>query len=333
MEEDNRTIENNTVPPENLANPSAFPNPYYSGEQPQSAPEPVPQPLPEPVPEPTDQLATKTAKNPAKKLTPQSKIIILSVVAAIGFILGIIGLVKIIQFANIVVRAEDDKGDIVTLNPDGVNVDNIVITISDKTPPLGIDNDIAASIVRPYLKDLGLFTDILIRNFNENNKLVVAFENLDPQNLLLSTSGTFRVSYDDLNNIYKYLFGHESNIEKKSYTNIGLIYISEDATSSDYFQIYPSEHGGTGVTKFVAVKNAYFEGEKLIVEMYRQNLSWCLENVTPAPEVCVEPRTVVNENDYAKKQEIINKFGEKIATKKMIFTKDNDHYILIDVTD
>lgn len=294
-------------------------------------------PINEPAPENieisnTPQSPTQTPEEKNKKLLIIA--IAAGVLAVAGLAFGIYGMTRPAKISNFTVQAKNDEGTITELNKDKIDIDDKsnTITIPDTLTPFGISKELAASVVKPYLRDLGAFSDILNNKFNENNKIRIAFQNIDPQYLLMSTGETFRVSYRDLNNMYKYLFGSDENLEKKNYNNQSFIYFSTDNEATDYFLVYPGGYGGTGLTKFTAIKDAYFEDNRLVVEMYRENISWC-GLITPEPEVCVKQQTWLSDNDFEAKQEIIEKFGDKLSVKKMYFVKDNNHYILEEIVD
>ena len=291
------------------------------------------QPAPENIE--TINIPQSPASTPEEK---NKKLFIIAIAAGVlavaGLAFGIYGMTRPAKISNFTVQAKNDEGTVTELNKDKIDIDDKsnTITIPDTLSPLGISKELAASVVKPYLHDLGAFSDILNNKFNENNKIRIAFQNIDPQNLLLSTGDSFRVSYSDLNNMYKYLFGSDTNLEKKNYNNQTFLYVPGDNATSDYFLVYPGGYGGTGLTKFTAIKDAYFEDNKLIIEMYRENLSWC-GIVIPEPDVCVDQQTWFSDNDFEAKQKIIEKFGNKLSVKKMYFGKDNGHYILESIVD
>lgn len=253
----------------------------------------------------------------------------LAVVAVAGIVFGVIELV----------RASEKDGQITTLNQQVANCANAGGGVTEKievTCPDGtvtevvsskIDDALVQALVDPYLVDFGAFENVLNYDFDVNAKMKIAFDNIGARQIesMDANEWSVTVRYDDFDKKYKYLFGSDQEIEKRSYNSpyfMGLTYDRE------YFKAVLSGYGGTGGTMFSIIKGARYDGDKLLVDMYHDIARWCVTLDNEAKDYCIDAPHLDTEN---KIENLIKNFADRVPVYTMTFAKDGDHYILRDI--
>lgn len=190
-----------------------------------------------------------------------------------------------------------------------------------------IDNKIAQNLINPYIKDYYFLNNIFDHDFSEEAKVEIAYLNVSLSSSSSTPSddiGVHRIHYYDLNREYQRLFGNESALSKQNYNTDYTAKFTYD-NSSDYFIIEEAGSGGTAATAFSIVKNAYYDNDNLVVEVYHDTIPLCDANQNGGYCYNAEDSPITSQNS------IFEKFASQIPTYKMIFTKGSDNYILKDV--
>ncbi|MBR3143711.1 hypothetical protein IKF12_00710 [Candidatus Saccharibacteria bacterium] len=258
-----------------------------------------------------------------------------------GMLIGIIVLV-ILAIAGVafgVWAMLSQNGKIASLETDLANcaasnnntTENVTATCPDGTlieTVNSIDNASAQTIINPYMVYFGAFNNLLDHEFDINAKMRVAFDNVDAgavQSLNREGEWTVSISYDNYNREFQYLFGSDQEIEKRDYDSpyfIGITFVDQWSGS---FEFSKAGIGGTGLTMYSIVKDAQYDDGKLIIWVYHGTAPWCQEEKSDS---CVAPYTLANSeeiNQYIKNNE------SSIPVYKMIFEKDDRHYVLRDI--
>ena len=237
-------------------------------------------------------------------------------------ILAVIGIAAAITFAVLYFSNSAPNPAAVSLeenNPVTQTEEEIVVDANS------IDNKIAQNLINPYIKDYYFLNNIFDHDFSEEAKVEIAFLNVPLSYSYPSEgAGVYRVSYYSLNGEYQRLFGNESTLSKQNYNTDYTAKFTYD-NSGNSFIIEEPGSGGTAATAFSIVKNAYYDGNDLVVEVYHDTILLCDANQNGGYCYNTEDVPITSQNS------IFEKFASQIPTYKMIFTKGIDNYILKDV--
>ena len=196
-----------------------------------------------------------------------------------------------------------------------------------------IDNDLAQNLIRPYLGTFNYLNNLLDYAFDDNAKIVVAFNNLPFSTIVGYVAVRYTVSYADINEKYQELFGSSSSLEKKDYNSAKAVHFTySDNGWGGVFDIMPFEGGGYGAAIFNIVKSASYNGDNIIVEVYHDKISTC--EVDNNDGYCVDTESggaIVNSIDELNMRDLITNFSDRIPVYTMTFAKDNGHYVLTNV--
>ena len=287
------------------------------------------QPDPTPPPTPTPEPSHDVSKKPKALITTA---IICAILAVAGIAASIYFYIdannKAAEIANLQSKLdllkEETGAELVEKQEDDTTITTIEVT-SDAT----ISNELAQSIVDPYLKNFQTFTNLLDYGLNDETKVEVAYLNLDPQQIHSVTMqsayaiDTVNVYYDSLNKECGYLFGKDTEVAKRDYDPGKTNRFTYANDGPELFKVAPFYGGGTGGSMISKVKTAYKKEDNLIVEVYHDTVPWCAPE-SSEDEYCTETRGSITED-------FISKHGDEIPVYKMIFSKDSDHYVLTDI--
>ena len=195
-----------------------------------------------------------------------------------------------------------------------------------------IDNYVAQNMINPYLVPLGYFGNMLDYPFDDQTKINVAFNNLNDFYNFDSKNEFVTVSYLDLNKKYQDLFGDTSSLAKSDYSgrSESFVFMPADATTHgvEVFEVTLFQGGGTGHAVVSVVKDAKYENNNVIVDVYHDRLVVCGVNDN---EYCVEANAmnlVSTSIEDAGVKKFIEKFADRIPVYKMTFVQNNGHYVL-----
>ncbi|MBQ6593684.1 hypothetical protein IJI00_01260 [Candidatus Saccharibacteria bacterium] len=261
--------------------------------------------------------------------------VVLAVVAVAGIAFGIIELMQVF-------KKNDQIADLSQQVTNCMNTENIgtaekiEVTCPDGTitevVSSEINNALAQTIVDPYLVHFGAFSDIFDYDFDVNAKIKIAFDNLSAAEVAsatMSSEWSVTVPYDGLNREYKYLFGSDQEIEKRSYDtpHFGSFSFIE-GQGSGLFKVEINGMGGSGATMFSIVKGARYSGSNLVVDVYHDAVSWCETDDKIGNEYCVKAYSAAkSESVY----NLIKNFADRVPVYTMTFAEDDGHYILKNV--
>ena len=262
--------------------------------------------------------------------------IIFAILATGGIAFGVYGM---ISQNKKVASLENDLAN--CANASNNEIENITVTCPDGTSTEivknVITNDLAQSLINPYLGTFNYLHNILDYTFDDAAKMVVAFRNMNPESIYSYQSDNigiyYRVDYSDINSQYQKMFGNSSSIEKKDYNpghSLTFSYINDGG--HEMFEVMPFNGGGTGMAMFSVVKNASYNDENIIVNVYHDNVPVC-EAVDSTNKYCIEVNgsAIINSIDDFNMRELINSFADKIPVYTMTFTKNNSHYVLSNI--
>ncbi len=258
-------------------------------------------------------------------------VVVACIVAVAGIVFGIITLLQALKKDEQITQLNQQLVDCTGIsNNSNITGENETICSNEVIAEVAdgkINNYLAQTIVDPYLVYFGRFRNIFDHDFDTDAKMKIAFDNLGPENIILSmtTDQSVVVSYDSLNAKYQDLFGRDQEIEKRSYDSPYL----DLSFENDLFKISFGGIGGTGGTMFSIVKEARYNNDELVVDVYHDTAPWCetIENRT-GDDYCVDAYSGgKSENVY----NLIKNFSDKIPVYMMTFAKDDWHYVLKDV--
>ena len=192
-----------------------------------------------------------------------------------------------------------------------------------------IDSDLAQNLISPYISMIGYYNNVFSLGLDEGTKVYIAYVNLGREMFASVGVDNPSVSYNEINNEYKRLFGDNGNIEKKDYQvqNTEFLYKVRNSDGYETFEIVSSGIGGTGTTMFDVVKKAEYDDNAIGVEVYHdtvpgceanENGGYCVSGIGPAA-------TSINQYNM---RDLINNFADRIPVYKMTFVKDGGHYVL-----
>lgn len=287
-------------------------------EQPQTAPE-TPVDTAEPVFHDSD-----------KKTTPTGLIIGMVLLALIAIGGVAFGVWEMVSQSQKVKDLETQVANCANANS-GAETETETVTCPDGTSMViaknAMDNATAQTIADPYLVNFGAFDNILDHDFDADNKIKIAFDNLGANKVVAATmvdEWAITVKYDDLNNKYKYLFGSDQEIEKRDYNLLHGDYLYTEERGGQ-FKVKLGGIGGTGGTMFSVVKEARYEEGILVVKVYHDAVSWCESEDQIGSNYCVKPYSAPKSEAI---QDLIENFADNIPVYTMTFTKDDGHYML-----
>lgn len=276
---------------------------------------------------PAGNIEQPVAPKPVEK-TPKSKTclltsILLSVLAIGGIAFGVYGMILANQPHKCPAVSNITEENIIEVTcPDGTTtkVEKIV------------DNDLAQNLIRPYLGTFNYLNNLLDYTFDDDAKIIVAFNNLPSYNLL-QVGDHLMVYYNDINGKYQELFGSSSSLEKKDYNSAKAPrFTYDDSGWGGSFNIMPFEGGGYGAAMFNIIKSASYNSDNIIVEVYHDRISTC--EVDNNDGYCVDIESVgpiADSIDDFNMRDLITNFSDRIPVYTMTFAKDNGHYVLTNV--
>ena len=198
-----------------------------------------------------------------------------------------------------------------------------------------INNDLAQSLIKPYIGMIGYYGNVFSIGLNNDTKFYIAYSNLNNNDLFVLANGTTKAfNYYAINNKYKYLFGSDESVEHREYKieNTTFRYDSNEYNDNQsVFLIDISGIGGIGRAMFDVVKSAKYEdGGNVAVEVYHDSISVCSFNYNDG--YCIDAgdyqAAVIDSIDQYNMRDLIEKFADRIPVYTMTFVKDDGHYVL-----
>ena len=272
--------------------------------------------------EPTD--APKPTPQPEAKPAKSNKPLIWCLA-----ILAIIGIVAAAVFAYLYFTTPTtpaptpNNNQSSTIEQTATNEDNSSASVikSEK-----IDNEVAQNIIDPYIKNFGTFDNLLDYDFDVNSKLKVTFDNVDTNRIIPIGDYQFDISYYDINETYKHLFGDEADLEKISYEPP---FLNQFTFDNDRFHIEPSGIGGTGGKMFSIVKEARYEDGTLTVDVYHDSIPWCADDEDEKTDYCYIRDNASTPALFVETvKQKFEKHGDNIPVYEMVFKENAGHYVL-----
>ena len=217
------------------------------------------------------------------------------------------------------------------------STENVEVTCPDGTSTEivknVITNDLAQSLIRPYIGMIGYYGNILSLGFNDDTKFYVAYDNLNDNAIFNPLDGGNQtISYYTINNEYKYLFGSDENVENRDYNveNVEFSYIAnENNSNNSQYEIIVKGIGGVGSAMFDVVKGAKYDGDNILVDVYHDKNTVCDINYNDGYCVDTDKQgAVVDSIDQYNMRDLIEKFADRIPVYTMTFVKDDGHYVL-----
>lgn len=194
-----------------------------------------------------------------------------------------------------------------------------------------LDEAVAQNLIRPYLEPFGYLYSVFDVDFDDEAKAYLAYANMDTANVSMIGGEPF-VYYYNMDEEYEALFG--GNLPKQSYERgygcRRYMYRNEDGLEG--FDIEIGGCGGTGSWMMSVIKDAYYQGDNIIVEVYHDRGAFCpiLEENGDDSDYCFDEMGMYYTWNSAV-TEFVNKFADRVPVYKMIFVKDNGHYILSNI--
>ncbi len=187
----------------------------------------------------------------------------------------------------------------------------------------GIDKDLLQNLIEPYLGSFHYNKNIFDYDFDDNVRIELAFQNLKSSVVVEKEDEvSYRVPYGLLNEEYKKLFGSNLELAQKDYA-VGELgdkfYYSENS-----FKVVEQPGGGGGASMVSAIKDGYYNGDSIVVEVYHDVIDWC---EMTEDQYCLQSWPISNEELL----NLINEFGNNVSIYRMTFAKDNGHYVLLSV--
>ena len=205
-------------------------------------------------------------------------------------------------------------------------------TVADGSSVKNVSNELAQNLISPYIGSFTYLNDIFDHDFNENTKFYVAFQNTSLNWFSgFGKSGigadTAFLRYDDINDRYKYLFGEDKDLDKVNYQEgYNTFTYEKDGFGGEGFTVERVGGGGTMSALFSIIKEAYYDEDSLVVDVYHDKINVCV--VEGADEnYCVKEmgyRTILDEE----MKQIIDNNTDKVSVYSMVFKNSGDHYYL-----
>lgn len=199
-------------------------------------------------------------------------------------------------------------------------VGDIIIDEDAAIVGVGINNILAQNLIAPYIGSFNYLSNIFDHDFSEDVKVEIAYKNLGPVGVMNDV-----VSYWELNDEYRKLFG--GDLEKRDY-GVGHSDSFTFSANDDNFVITQYAGGGSGAGMFSVVKDAYYNNDDILVNVYHDVLPLC---GATEDEYCIESNSsgiVVDSIERANVKDLISKFDSSIPVYKMTFVVDDGHYVL-----
>ena len=283
---------------------------------------------PMPAPEKSDEpIALGGEKKSSKGMI--AGLIILAVVAIAGIAFGAYEMMQASEKDKEIAGLNQQVTD--CANASGDETENETVTCPDGTATEivknVITNDLAQNLINPYIVIQGYLRNIFDLGLNDDTKFYIAYNNSDDY-VTSYLNGTETIHYSGINNEFKYLFGSSSDLAKKDYTsNCSANYMYN--SDRNMFNVEVKGCGGTGSAMFNIVKDAKFEDENIIVNVYHNVVPICYPDVDD--EYCMDigvNSAIINSIDQYNMRDYIEKFADSIPIYTMTFVKDDGHYVL-----
>ena len=138
------------------------------------------------------------------------------------------------------------------------------------------------------------------------------------------------IQYDEINNIYKSLFGTDQNIPKKDITNglMGNFYYDEEKNI-----FIEAEYNGGGMNynfNFYTVKSAQISSNELIIKVGYAVADFNHDNSTYQIEL--QNKKITYKQEEAQRddfqEDFIAEYEDNMNVYTFTFVKDNDSYVL-----
>jgi len=141
------------------------------------------------------------------------------------------------------------------------------------------------------------------------------------------------ISYEDLNQSYKELFGNKENILKENFYVPELTVYKYDNKTSDFIETIPCASGTYSENVDVyGVQSVEIENNQLVVNVGYILLEGAIE--IDYYQATIDNKTVTVSWDETRKEnwkeDFKKKYLDKLPTYKYVFEKENDNYILVD---
>lgn len=233
------------------------------------------------------------------------------------------------QVANCANAGDDSTENVTVACPDGTSTEIVKNVIT---------NDLAQTLINPYLESFGYLNNLLDYSFDDDAKIIVAFQNINPYETHSHDGENgfelYKVYYNSLNDKYKEMFGSSKSLEKKDYDAGHSISFSYSDDNGEYYDVLPFYGGGAGEAMFSVVKSANYDDGSIIVQVYHDLVSICFEEDTN-DGYCIDAgglqNAVVNSVDQYNMSDLISEFADDIPIYTMTFVKDDGHYVLSNV--
>lgn len=260
-------------------------------------------------------------------------IVILAVLAigGIGF-----GVWAMLSQNDKIALLETDLANCAASNND--STENVEVTCPDGTSTEivknVITNDLAQSLIKPYIGSFNYLNNIFDYGLNDDTKVLIAYANVDSSYVYDydrdandgSRLNRKRVGYWALNNEYMWLFGGDSSLAEKNYETGKTASFTYD---NNGFIVYPFAGGGAGLAMFDIVKDAVYDDDYININVYHDKTSICDINYNDGYCVSVDGNgAVIDSIDQYNMRELINSFADRIPVYTMTFVKDDGHYVL-----
>ena len=271
---------------------------------------------------PDGKLAGEKSKMSKKQIIG---LVVLSLIAIGGVLFGIYGMnSQNDQIAELKARATDAEKKVATLEAEEMTVEELdedVVEVADT----GVSNELAQNLINPYLGVFTYLNDIFDHDFNENTKFYVAFNNLKDV-----YKGNDSITYDSINKEYKYLFGDSKDLDKTNYREGYNTFTYETENwGGGKFVIERSGGGGIGTHVFSIVKDAYYDGDNIEVEVYHGRTTGC--GMDGGDDTyCLDGNGGYHTVSDAKIEQLID--DDRTEVYKMTFVNGGDHYYLSSIS-
>ncbi len=192
------------------------------------------------------------------------------------------------------------------------------------TTKFEIDVSLLQNLINPYTSSLGGSTNtIFVYGLNDDVKAAISYYNLAPRDAYDFREGE-EVSYYDLNDKYKELFGDENELPERSFSpghSVSLEYLEDGR-----FVVQRFMGGGAGGSVVIMAQSGEYNDGELVVNVYYDVVPWCDllikdKGEEEAGDYCID-------NGKETITDFVNRKKEEIPVSKMIFAENNGHYVL-----
>lgn len=253
-------------------------------------------------------------------------LVVLSLIALGGVLFGVYGMnSQNDKIAELTTRATEAENELAEWGLEVDEYDDDEVEISDEVEIIGegeISNELAQNLIDPYLGTFTYLNDIFDHEFDETTKFYVAFNNL---------KDVYRrgdsIVYDNINREYKYLFGDSKDLDKIDYKEGYNIFTYEDKDwGGGDFVVNRLGGGGTMAGLFSVIKDAYYDGDNIVVEVYHDSIGVC--GASDEENYCFNDNSVYRTVIDDEMDQIIENNSDRIPVYKMIFMSNGNHYYL-----